>query len=71
MTAEPEIPPDEENAPMSREAAIAALMACQELASDDPQLAHVEADDVLRRFLISLGHRDVVEEFDKAINWFV
>lgn len=79
MTALPEIGVEDssdltaqdETLPMTPEAAIAALRACQELAADDPQLAHVQADEVLRQLLITLGHGDVVEEFDKSINWFV
>ena len=55
---------------MTRETAIAALEVCRQLAETDPELAHVEADDVLRALLTSLGFADVVEAYDRAINWF-
>lgn len=55
---------------MTRETAIAALRVCQLMAQEDPEKAHAEADEVLRSLLRSLGYDDVVEEFDKAINWF-
>ena len=55
---------------MTRETAIAALEACRQLAENDPELAHVEADEVLRALLLSLGYEDVVEAYDRAINWF-
>lgn len=55
---------------MTRETAIAALRVCQMMVQEDPEKAHAEADEVLRSLLRSLGYDDVVEEFDKAINWF-
>jgi hypothetical protein len=37
---------------------------------DDHELAHVEADEVLCKFLRSLGYDDVVEAYIRVPKWF-
>lgn len=39
-------------------------------AHDDPELAHVLADDVLCELLSNLGYSDVVKEFKKVERWY-
>ena len=42
-----------------------------ELQNDtDTEDAHEKADDLLCQFLSSLGHKDLVEEFEKIHKWY-
>lgn len=54
---------------MTREEAIAALKALQ---GDiiDIEAAHEDADGVLCKLLISLGYRDVVDEWAQVEKWY-
>lgn len=53
---------------MTKEQAIETL---KELQSDkDPEMAHRKADLVLCQFLKSLGHRNVVVEWNKIRKWY-
>lgn len=36
----------------------------------DKEIAHSEADDILCAFLISLGYKDVVSEWEKIEKWY-
>lgn len=36
----------------------------------DLEVAHTEADDILCDFLISLGYKDVVDEYRKIDKWY-
>jgi len=38
--------------------------------NDDTEIAHSNADDLLCEFLISLGHQDVVDEYNKVSKWY-
>jgi len=38
--------------------------------SDDTEVAHCEADDLLCELLISLGYQDVVDEYYKVPKWY-
>lgn len=53
---------------MSREEAIQELKKLQE--SGDTEMAHVYADEVLMNLLISLGYKDVADEYDKVGKWY-
>jgi hypothetical protein len=39
-------------------------------ADEDPESEHKLADHLLCEFLISLGHKDVVDEYDKVRKWY-
>lgn len=53
---------------MTKQEAIEQL---RELAkNDDYESAHINADGVLAEFLISLGHKDVVDEYEKVGKWY-
>lgn len=53
---------------MTKEEAIERLKFEQQVA--DRESAHENADDVLCQLLISLGHQDVVTEFQKVRKWY-
>lgn len=53
---------------MTKEEALAKLAECQE--SDDVEMAHSDADDVLCALLDELGYGDVVAEYNKVSKWF-
>lgn len=53
---------------MTREEAIEKLK--KEQASHDTEIAHVNADDVLRDLLTALGYADVVKEYDEIRKWY-
>lgn len=53
---------------MTKDEAIAKLIECQK--DGDVECAHSDADDILCDFLKSLGHADVVEEYEKVEKWF-
>lgn len=38
--------------------------------SDDWEMAHSGADEILTQFLVGLGHQDVVEVYDKVNKWY-
>lgn len=44
------------------------LRECQE--SNDQEMAHIDADDVLCQLLQDLGYNDVVEEYDRIGKWY-
>lgn len=45
-------------------------MSLQKLSEDDPEIAHIEADDILCNFLKELGYADIVIEYEKIEKWF-
>lgn len=51
-----------------KERCIEALKTLQE--SDDTEMAHSIADDVLCELLTELGYKDVVEEYNKIGKWY-
>lgn len=53
---------------MTKEQAIEKLKKLQK--STDIEQAHGDADQVLCRLLESLGHTDVVTEYEKVEKWF-
>ena len=55
---------------IDREKALLALSDALELGKGDPEIAHVNADEVLCELLTSLGFSDVVEEFKKVPKWY-
>ena len=55
---------------IDREKALLALSEALELGKGDPEIAHVNADEVLCELLTSLGFSDVVEEFKKVPKWY-
>lgn len=38
--------------------------------NDDTELAHIQADEILCKFLEELGHNDVVKEYNKISKWY-
>lgn len=38
--------------------------------SDDTEIAHYKADDLLCEFIHQLGYTDVVEEYSKIEKWY-
>lgn len=52
----------------ARERALAHIKTAQK--SGDPESAHGDADDALCDLLIALGHKDVVEEWEKVEKWY-
>jgi len=55
---------------IDREKALLALSDALELGKGDPEIAHVNADEVLCELLTSLGFTDVVKEFKKVPKWY-
>lgn len=55
---------------IDREKALLALSDALELGKGDPEIAHVNADEVLCELLKSLGFSDVVKEFKKVPKWY-
>lgn len=53
---------------MEKEEAIQSLIDLQRVR--DTECAHIEADQVLCELLESLGHKDVVEEYNKIHKWY-
>ena len=53
---------------MTREQAIEKLKELQ--GSDDTEIAHIDADDVLCKLLKALGFSDVVAEYEKIDKWY-
>lgn len=53
---------------MTREEAIQSLKDEQE--SDDTEIAHCNADEILCDLLKSLGYGDVVSEYEKINKWY-
>ena len=53
---------------MTEEEAIQQLKTIQ--MNNDPEDAHPLADDVLCELLISLGFKDVIEEYNKIHKWY-
>lgn len=52
---------------MTPEEAIAEMKEAQN--SGDKEAAHMQADDILCRFLQHLGHEDLVAEYTKVEKW--
>lgn len=47
-----------------------AIVALEELPTDDPEVQHMSADIILCQLLISLDHEDVVDRYKKMMrNW--
>jgi len=38
--------------------------------NDDQEMAHVEADQILMDFLVSLGYEDIVNAYDEIGKWY-
>lgn len=38
--------------------------------NSDTEAAHCIADDILCEFLISLGHQDLVDEYERVPRWY-
>lgn len=55
---------------IDREKALLALSDALELGKGDPEIAHVNADEILCELLTSLGFSDVVKEFKKVPKWY-
>lgn len=36
----------------------------------DPEYDHGEADEALTKFLLELGHSNIVEEYEKVKKWY-
>ena len=53
---------------MTKEEAIAELNLIRQ--SDDTEVAHVDADDVLCQLLMSLGYEDVVTAYHDIGKWY-
>ena len=53
---------------MTKKEAIKQLKERQQ--SDDKEVAHAEADDILCDLLDSMGYKDVVKEFRKIPKWY-
>jgi len=53
---------------MTREQALQKLMKCEQ--DGDIEVAHVDADNVLRALLKTLGYGDVVAAYDKVGKWY-
>lgn len=53
---------------MTEEEAYAKLKALE--FNDDPEMAHIKADDILCELLLSLGCKRVVDEFGKLTKWY-
>lgn len=53
---------------MNREEAIKRLIEIQK--SNDTEVAHIDADEVLVALLSELGYSDVVTEFNKIGKWY-
>ena len=53
---------------MTKDESIAKLIQCQN--NDDIEDCHSDADDILCELLISLGYKEVVEEYEKVEKWF-
>lgn len=53
---------------MTKEEALNKLAECQK--SDDTEIAHPDADDVLCALLDELGYGDVVAEYNKVSKWY-
>ena len=53
---------------MTKEEAIAELNLIRQ--SDDTEVAHVDADDVLCQLLMSLGYEDVVTAYHNIGKWY-
>lgn len=51
-----------------KERAMEHLRVCAE--NSDKERAHVEADAVLCAFLVSEGHRDLVDLYEKVGKWY-
>lgn len=49
---------------------IAKLKDLRKLSEDDPEIAHIYADDILCNFLKELGYADIVIEYEKIEKWF-
>ena len=44
------------------------LRYCQD--SDDTEIAHARADEILCNFLIDLGYQNIVDEYEKVDKWY-
>jgi len=55
---------------MTRELAIQNLKQAQNVSDDDPEAAHMSADEVLCELLHSLGYEDVVEQWKLVDKWY-
>ncbi len=53
---------------MTKDEVINILRDCQE--SSDNEAAHIVADNALCDFLVSLGHEDIVKEFNNVGKWY-
>lgn len=53
---------------MTHDEAITKLRALQ--TASDPEAEHAEADDILCDLLVSLGYKDVVDEWEKVSKWY-
>ena len=58
--------------PDAKEQALSALKVLNKDGSltEDVEAAHIDADKILCAFLRSLGHGDVVDEFEKVEKWY-
>lgn len=53
---------------MTKEDAIRELTAL--IGCGDTEAAHVQADEIICKYLDYLGHSDVVEVYDKIYKWY-
>lgn len=61
---------NEETFKMTQIEALRAMQACVKKSEDDPEDAHVNADNILLTLLASLGFQEVCEEFAKVRKWY-
>jgi len=57
---------------MNREEAILKLKEQRKIVDEggDKEVPHCEADDILCELLISLGYKDVVDEYEEIEKWY-
>ncbi len=53
---------------LNSERAISALRKIQK--NDDKEEAHIDADEVLCKLLLTLGYKEVVKEYEKIDKWY-
>ena len=53
---------------MTRDKALETLKALKDIG--DPEVAHLDADDILCSVLIDLGYEDVVEAYGAVPKWY-
>lgn len=55
---------------MKAEEAVKKLEEIAEQSDADPETAHVKADSILCQCLVELGHKEIVDAYDKVYKWY-